>query len=249
MNAKTLLSVLSLGALLLAAPLQAEPLLPDKPLKVVETSNIIFPKRLMALTNHGEVRVLVSVDSQGVLQDHLVIGYTKKPFADIAESAIKQWKFEPAQVKGSPVSVVSEITISFEATGVVVDLDLQEAVAAMYYWWERAGRFEYHPVALKELDRIPIPKAVVAPLFPHELADKGVCGDVTIAFYIDEQGQVKMPAITDADDMRLAEFAMNALNKWTFEPPTRKGEPVLVRASQTFKFMPEKPAAPKPAAN
>jgi len=249
MNAKTLLSVLSLGALIFCAPLKAEALHPDKPLKVTEVSNIIFPKRLMAITSRGEVRMLVSVDAQGVLQDHLVIGYTKKPFADIAESAIKQWKFEAAQVKGTPVSVVSEITITFEATGVVVDLDLQEAVAAMYYWWERAGRFEYHPVALKELDRIPIPKAVVAPLFPKELAEKGLAGDVTIAFYIDEQGQVKMPAITDAEDMRLAQFAMDALNKWTFEPPTRKGEPVLVRASQTFKFMPDKTPVAKAVTN
>jgi len=249
MNAKTLLSVLSLGALLFCAPVMAEGLHPDKPLKVIETSNIIFPKRLMALTSRGEVRILVSVDSKGVLRDHLVVGYTKQPFADIVERAIKDWKFEPAEVKGEPVSVVSEISVSFEATGVVVDMDLQEAVAAMYYWWERAGRFEYHPVSLKELDRIPIPKAVVAPLFPKELAEQGVSGDVTIAFYIDEQGQIKMPAITEAVDMRLAQFAMDALMKWTFEPPTRKGQPALVRASQTFKFMPEKSVSAKPAMN
>jgi TonB family protein len=210
----------------------------EKTVTVHQTAVPIFPNNLLAITNRGETRIVLSIDAEGKLDDYLVVGYTKREFADAALVAIKQWKFEPAISNGQPVPVVSEVNIMYEATGVVVSLNASEAIAAMLYWWERSNRFEYHPVAMKDIDRIPIPQNVVAPIYPRELANKGVKGDVSIVFYINEEGVVRMPAVSEAADMRLADLAMQALLSWKFEPPTRRGRPVLVRAVQTFKFMP-----------
>ena len=89
---------------------------------------------------------------------------------------------------------------------------------------------------MKELDRIPTPMVTVAPDYPAELAQKGVRGKVTVDFYIDESGTVRMPSVPPLDNSELVELAVKALRQWKFGVPTRDGKPVLVKASQSFNF-------------
>jgi TonB family protein len=65
--------------------------------------------------------------------------------------------------------------------------------------------------------------------------------DVTVEFYIDEQGRVRMAAVPReaADDIYSA-AAVAAVEQWRFEPPLRKGKPVLVLVEQLFRFRPKK---------
>jgi TonB family protein len=86
---------------------------------------------------------------------------------------------------------------------------------------------------LRDLDHIPTPVEVVAPVAKLEGAPRSV----TVEFYIDEQGRVRMPAVDrEAADDTLAAAAVAAVEKWRFEPPVRKGRPVLVFAEQPFNF-------------
>jgi TonB family protein len=64
---------------------------------------------------------------------------------------------------------------------------------------------------------------------------------VTVEFYIDEQGNVRMAAVprTSAGDAYAA-AAVAAVEQWRFEPPLRRGQPVLVLAQQEFNFRPKK---------
>ena len=93
----------------------------------------------------------------------------------------------------------------------------------------------YRPHSLKELDRIPTPIAAPSPGFPARFAHGGA-GQVTVSFYIDEDGAVRLPSVDESDDPDLAAAAIDALRNWKFEPPTWKRRPVLVRASQQFNF-------------
>jgi TonB family protein len=68
------------------------------------------------------------------------------------------------------------------------------------------------------------------------LARKGVHGRVSVDFYIDETGVVRMPAVSPRDNIELTALSLEALRQWRFEPPTRNGKPVLVKASQVFSF-------------
>jgi TonB family protein len=63
---------------------------------------------------------------------------------------------------------------------------------------------------------------------------------VAIDFYIDETGTVRMPAVSIKDDSELTALAVMALRQWKFEPPTRNGRPVLVKATQVFNFGPSR---------
>jgi TonB family protein len=137
-------------------------------------------------------------------------------------------------MRGEPVGTTIEIYFYFEARGVVVSTTtIDELERATLF---ETGRYVYQPCSLRELDRIPTPLTTVAPVYPAELARKGVHGRVSVDFYIDETGVVRMPAVSPRDNSELTVLSLEALRQWRFEPPTRNGKPVLVKASQVFSF-------------
>jgi TonB family protein len=214
-----------------------EPLPEWQPLKIFQTVDPIFPFQLQQLSvTSGEARVVISVDETGKLDEWLVVGYTMREFADVAVGAIKQWKFEPARLRGEPVGATVELVFHFETQGtlVVSQTAMDNVQARMLQLM--AGAYVYKPCSLKELDKIPTPIFTVSPAYPRELAAKGKKGSIVIGFYIDETGTVRMPAGSQKDDSQLIALAITALRQWRFEPPTRNGRPVLVAAIQVFNF-------------
>ena len=206
-------------------------------LKINQTVEPVFPYQLQQLSvTSGDARIVINVDGTGKLDEYLVIGYTMPEFADVVVRAVKQWKFEPAKLRGEPVGATVELDFNFESQGtlVVSQTSIDNLQARLLQLM--AGAYVFRPCSLKELDRIPTPIVTVSPIYSHELADKGVKGRVVITFYIDETGTVRMPAGSVDDDSRLISLAIAALRQWRFEPPTRSGRPVLVAAEQTFNF-------------
>ena len=230
---------------LAASTLMAEPAQrPEfRSAKIIQTVSPVFPESLVAVCrNGGQARVVLSVDDDGRLNEWLVISYTRREFAEAAVSALREWRFEPARLRGEAVSVSIELTFHFEVRGVVVSLTPSDSVDATINSM-LGGVDAYAPCALRELDRIPIPFKTVRPFYPAALADRGVRGDVTVSFYIDEQGAVRMPYVLGQPNLELADLAIEAVRQWKFEPPTRQGRPVLVHAQQLFRF--NRATAPK----
>jgi TonB family protein len=63
-----------------------------------------------------------------------------------------------------------------------------------------------------------------------------VRGVVVVRFYIDEEGNVRLPSVTGQADGYLVEQALTAVREWKFAPVTSGGQPVLVAAQQEFNF-------------
>lgn len=204
--------------------------------KIIQTVPPVFPNSLVAVCrNGGRARILISVNADGRLSDTLIVSYSRREFADASLRALREWSFEPARLRGEAVSVSIELTFHFEVKGVVVSLTPAEAVEAAMNS-VIGGVDAYAPCTLRDLDRIPIPLKTVRPFFPDALADRGLSGNVTVSFYIDEQGAVRMPYVIGQPDLALADLAVDAVRQWKFEPPTHHGQPVLVHARQLFRF-------------
>jgi TonB family protein len=219
---------------------QMPQLVPDwQSVQIKQTVEPTFPPHLLQIgVTEGMVRLAINTDAQGKLVEMLVVGYTRPELADAAVSAIKQWEFGPARLRGEPVGTTIELLFHFEARGVVVSTCnfndvIEERMAHII-----GIHYVYQPCSLAELDRIPTPIVAVKPPYPPELAEKGVKGSVTVEFYIDETGAIRVPAVSAKDDSQLSALAVGALRQWKFEPPTRNGRPVLVKASQMFNFGP-----------
>ena len=224
-------------ALLLASPLAAQSERPAdfQSVRINATYTPVFPEQLIAAyRNGGRVRVLASVNREGRLEEWLVLSHTAREFAEAAVAALQRWEFEPARLRGEPVDVCFELTFTFEVKGCVISVTPMDTVAAMFN--TLLDTEEYHPCSLREIDRIPTPLAAVAPEYPQSLAARGITGEITVDFYIDEQGNVRMPFVLGRPPMALAHLAVGAVRQWKFEPPTRRGVPVLVHARQVFHF-------------
>jgi TonB family protein len=208
-------------------------------LRVYQTVPPIFPRSMLEQgINNGDVRVVLDVDETGKLSEWLVVGYTHKDFADSVLVAVKRWQFEPMRLNGEPIPAQVELDFNFKSQGVVVSsVGPQTLMAGMFQW--QSGGPAYWPRSLRDLDRIPIPLVATAPEYPGEFAERGVVGEATVEFYIDEGGAVRMPAVSDADFNELGALALQAVKTWRFEPATARGEPVLVKARQVFRFGPE----------
>ena len=62
--------------------------------------------------------------------------------------------------------------------------------------------------------------SAVAPELAEAFARDGAVS--LAAAEIDEQGEVRMPAVMKSDYPELAEAAIAAVRQWKFEPPTRR---------------------------
>ncbi len=196
---------------------------------------LIYPVSMMAEGIYsGEVRAVISVDAEGNLSDWLVTGYTQKAFADAAASALQQWKYEPTIVAGRPRASRADILFKFRSEGVIV-MTLPGTSVRHAFRQMLEEHYVYRPNRLSDLDRIPTPVHVVSPAARID----GPPRKVTVGFYIDEEGRVRMPAVEreSADDL-LAAASVAAVEQWRFEPPLRKGRHVLVYANQDFTFKP-----------
>jgi TonB family protein len=206
-------------------------------MKIQQTTNPGFPGHLLQVgVTKGLARVVISIGADGKLNECLVLGYTQHEFADTAVAALKQWKFVPAQWGGEPVGTVDELEFDFSTSGIVVtNPDINEIVEARYLR-VRPARFIYLPCAAHALDQTPKPIMAVNPHYSAELAKRGIKGSVRIDFYIDEMGAVRLPSVSTEQDAVLTRLAIDALKQWKFSPPTSRGRPVLVKASQVFDF-------------
>ncbi len=209
--------------------------------KIHRNTSIQFPVTLLRDgINHGEARILLDINSEGRLVDTLVIGYTHKQFADAALVAIRQWRFEPARLNGEPVGTVADCSINFGVDGI---LFYQRTDPPVFETRDPLGeKFAYQAHDLIALDRIPTPQHVQAPIYPKEWGDQGMRGRVTIDFYIDETGAVRMPSGVSSPYPLLDAAATAAIRQWRFAPPLLKGRPVLAHCQQVFTF--ERATAP-----
>lgn len=207
-------------------------------LAVEQTDDLIYPFSMtVSGILAGEARLVISVAASGQLDDVLVVGYTQPAFADAAVAALKRWHYEPARVHGVAHSSRAHVYFTFKNGMGVMIQRMPGTLTSASITRKDEERYTYSACQLRELDRIPIPVHVVPPASfksdPH-----GTKRTVTVEFYIDEDGRVRMPAIgRDEPDDDYAAAAVSAVEQWRFEPPMRKGLPVLVLARQDFTFV------------
>lgn len=212
------------------------------PMKFFQTDSPVFPQEVLAQGfRSGVVHVAIQVDADGVLTDYLVTTYTHPAFARNAVAALKKWRYEAARIHGEARGAKADLTFNFDTEGtIVVNLTVTSSAELL--------RFSIVPDAqafrartLSELDRTPMPIKFVKPVYPANLARSSHGGHVTVEFYIDEQGHVRLASVdrqTIEANAELAAIAVTTVEQWQFEPPLYRGRPVLTLAQQDFNFKP-----------
>jgi TonB family protein len=209
------------------------------PVQIVQTTEAIYPPALlMEGVSSGEVWMLITVDDTGTLTDAMITRTTHQGFAPEALRVARGLTYRPARIDGNPVSVRTEIHLSFESTGQVMTLDSNSTLQQLIAFAGR-GDFINHLCTPNELDGMPTLLQTVAPLHPRKANDGSATeGRAVLDFIIDENGKPRMPVVLSSTDIDFAAAAASALAQWRFTPPSRRGQPVAVQVRQEFIFSP-----------
>ena len=219
------------------APLTAEVVEEFVPCKIHQRVKVHFPVRAFHQgILRGEVMLMLEVDRDGHLGDVLAFAHTGKEFAQAALDAVAQWTFSPALVAQEPIGSVNTIHIQFEVNGVTARTKL---VGEPELQPVSGERYVYRAFTLSELDAIPKALAQPSPIYPREWILEGKTGAVTLDYFIDERGQTRFPRVVGKADELLGAAAVEAVKSWRFEPPLRRGRPVLAQVRQVFNFRPQ----------
>jgi TonB family protein len=210
-----------------------------QPLVINQTTDVEFPPAMLAQGYlKGRVTMLITVDASGKLTDSLALSYTQPYFAHAVQAALHAWTFEPARMNGEPVGVTKEVEFNFEQGGYVVVSQNVSQFADTLLRQFTPEELVYRAYSIKEIDGKLRAIRDGLPSYTKGLAAKGVSGTVTLAYYVDEKGMVRMPIVLNDADPELANLAVDAVKQWQFEPPTRNGKPVLVSVRQDILFKP-----------
>jgi hypothetical protein len=208
----------------------------DQKFAIIQTCEpVVRPVIGEALPATGQVRLAINVDSTGKLVDWMVIDYAHLRYANAAVEAVKQWEYKPAVFNGTPIGVRTELVFDFEARGQVVSLSGIDTIAALLRGI--GGNQQIRSVcAGRELDSPPKPIVVVSPLPVRSVGVNSEDRGVRVDFFIDETGRPRMATVDARANELMAASSLQAIEQWRFTPPTRKGYPISVRASQWFDF-------------
>ncbi|HYC70667.1 MAG TPA: TonB family protein [Opitutaceae bacterium] len=220
------------------ADLPAEAAPREEVLRVTKMVKPFFPRRaLVEGARDGEAHVLFEVDGLGQIGDLMLLAYTRADFADAAVEAVRQWRFRPYLVDGKPVTTIMRVAFLYRA-GEIVAVDTMSVPGPLPAPRIAGSSFIHEPCPATELDRPVRPLRSDPPLYPAEFSDRGLVGRVRVEFYIDAAGEVRFPLVVSRTHPLLASVVTAAVKEWRFDPPRRRGRPVLVFATQEFQFEP-----------
>lgn len=216
----------------------------DEVLRITHAPKPEYPARAMAEgLGAGEVRILLEVDEEGRLVDRLVVAHSHEVFAAALERKLEEWRFEPGRREGRPVRTIVTIDFGFRiGTEGMVFVDRKGPPSNLARAGQPVGnRFAFEVCPAGELDRPLRSLERAAPAYPKALKEGGVGGKVLVEFHIDQTGAARLPHVVGTVHPVLDAAAVDAVKRWRFEPPRRKGRPALVRVTQAFEFMPDAP--------
>ena len=198
----------------------------------------IFPVVLKAEGIYsGFAEIIVDINEDGTVADWLPIRCNHPYFIDSVGYVVDDWIFEPKMENGEPVPAVRYLTINFSHEGIVL---YSGNLTDMYLNRLTRDHQVFNEVAkLSELDQLPEPIHIVPPRLPSDIPKEELTGEVTVTFFIDEEGKVRIPIVTDINaHLGLAGAAYHAIKDWRFKAPMVHGEKVVVKARQPFHFEP-----------
>jgi TonB family protein len=218
-----------------------------KPPKLLKEVSPVYPEDARQKGIEGVVILSAKTDESGRVVDTFVLR-SVPGLNEAAETAVRQWVYEPMTIDGKAVPVVFTVTVRFQlskeeepgaksgAVGGVVGGVLKEGKAVDA--WTIDGILKKGIMTEKELeafaqggvvvrDEATQPKKVddVAPKYPEKARQGRVEGLVVLLVRTDETGAVT--AYKVARSIRvLDQAAIDAVTQWKYEPPMKDGKAV-----------------------
>jgi len=188
--------------------------------------------QFLNVNGNASIDIAVLFNDQGYVDDWVPIRTNDIKLIQSIRNVIGEWKITAPLDDGVPLWTYVNLEVKFQQDGAVVSLTPMEA--AMRMSGSLHDDFQLL-VPFRELDSIPTPIQMEQPKLTQRLVENNSGAVVKFEFFIDENGKVRMPIVKECDTEEIAAAIMlDSLLKWKFEPPTRKGKPVMTKAIIPF---------------
>lgn len=190
----------------------------------------IAPQHPAALRDQdGDATIECLVSETGEIRDVQVKSASSPEFGEAAAEALKQWQFKAGERNGTPVAM--RISIPFTFT-VPTRNGLEKFAKRSLY-----EEINEPVVPVLELGSLPVPKKMVQPKYPAELAGSGKRGKAVVSLVINKEGKVVNPRIAFATYPEFVAPALAAAVSLDFPPQLGpKKEKVYVSMDVQFDF-------------
>jgi TonB family protein len=190
----------------------------------------VYPYPDLLADKSGGADVVYAVDEQGNVVASRVDQADQPEFGLALQAAVERFLYVPGLRDGRPHRTVLRFHQEFHSD----DLNLVGAEEFRLMRLERK-----HPERIAKAGGTDQPIKLVGgrpASFPLSLFGKVPGGSATVEFLVDEHGHARLPRVVDASAPEFGYAAVAAVALWTFEAPTAKGEPVVVRVRAPFIF-------------
>lgn len=206
-----------------------------KPPEELSAPDPVYPEFLGKRHLFGEVELEMSIEKDGHVSGVNIHRATHPDFITAALAAVDQWKFRPAMRGRLPERGEKGAVLSF------VVLDHENGHELRDDWLELNGiklRMPGNPDPALYFIGVPTPLALVDPVYPYDLRQRGVTGTVRARFTIDKEGHVVDIDVLEASDPAFGDSLHAALATWQFKPLYHLDENVAADFEIKWGFVP-----------
>ena len=219
----------------------------NRPIQVDSYLEAVIPADLKSmLLREAWVKYLITVNAEGVLVDYMPVEATHYGLLERGEQCLRNARFSPALSNGKPVQSSMEVAVTFFDpeqrafhSGLISTPYGSSSMDAAVRWMSEASMdtFRYRESTPSELDH-PLELKSAKVLVLTDVNGRPAEGDCMVEFYIDADGNVRMPRIVSSDNELVSKSALMTIRESRFAPLTRKGKPTYVKVQQPIRFHP-----------
>ena len=184
-------------------------------LKLIKKVEPVYPDEARKAGIEGLVVLEGTIDTEGNVSKVKVLKGEHDSLNKAAAEALKQWKYEPATLKGKPMPVNITVTMNFKLG------DKKEGAPKPAESTDHPG-----PTLIKK----------VSPTYPEDARKEGIEGTVILEATIDTEGNVAKVKVLKGGIDSLNQAAVDAIKQWKYEPIILDGKPVPSTFTVTIKF-------------
>jgi TonB family protein len=189
-------------------------------------NKIVYPAEAKEKGIEGKVHVLMFIDEMGIVTSAEVIKGVHHLLDRAALDAVKDVKFTPGIIKGEAVKTQVAIPIVFKLNG-----DSKKGKSEL----KNEGGYFFEADEFPQI--IGGPAALIEKIvYPKEEREKGIQGDVVVAVYINEKGEVEKAEIEKSLNENFDNAALNAVKEVKYTPGKIKEKNVKMKISIPIKF-------------
>ncbi|MDR1012047.1 MAG: energy transducer TonB [Opitutaceae bacterium] len=190
----------------------------------------VYPYEQLKNNTKGSATVAVLVSAEAKVMGMQVVEQSAPEFGLAALAACEYFEFDAATLQGRPTDAIISVALEFNGNSNFVTRDDRNMLRV-----EKKSPAKIVPA--KKLDAVP--KMIAARKAPFPLAaqlEKLNSGEATVEFYIDTEGNVRLPRIKSCTHPSFGYIAVQTAANWRFAPPMSGGKPVITRAQIPIKF-------------